>query len=93
MANYVVWTKLKIDEFIYMVPMNAEQRKVFDDMVSPMKPSIVQTAQTLNVSDRTVNAIRDWLWKRYDEVQPYSAILTPRQMPQKRKPKTDKALP
>lgn len=87
MANYVVWTKLKIEEFIYMVPMNSEQRKVFDDMVSPNKISIVQTAQALNVSDRTVNSIRDWLWKQYDEVQPFSAILTPRQMPTKRKPK------
>ena len=87
MANYVVWTKLKIAEFIYLVPMNSEQRKVFDDMVSPEKPSIVQTAQALNISDRTVNTIRDWLWKQYDEVQPYSAILTPRQMPIKRKPK------
>lgn len=87
MANYVVWTKLKIDEYIHMVPMNKEQRKVFDDMVSPEKPSIVHTAQALNVSDRTVNTIRDWLWKQYDEVQPYSAILTERQMPQKRKPK------
>ena len=87
MANYVVWTKLKIAEFIYLVPMNSEQRKVFDDMVSPAKPSIVQTARELNISDRTVNTIRDWLWKQYDEVQPYSAILTPRQMPTKRKPK------
>lgn len=87
MANYVVWTKLKIAEYVYLVPMNREQRKVFDDMVSPEKPSIVQTAQALNISDRTVNTIRDWLWKQYDEVQPYSAILTPRQMPTKRKPK------
>lgn len=87
MANYVVWTKMKIDEFVYMVPMNKEQRKVFDDMVSPDKPSIVQTAQALSISDRTVNTIRDWLWRRYDEVQPYSAILTPRQMPKKRKSK------
>lgn len=93
MANYVVWTKLKIDEFIYMVPMNADQRKVFDDMVSPKNISIVQTANALHVSERTINNIRDWLWKRYDEVQPYSAILTERQMPKKRKPKTDKALP
>ena len=87
MANYVVWTKMKIAEFVYLVPMNSEQRKVFDDMVSPNKISIVQTAQALNVSDRTVNTIRDWLWKQYDEVQPYSAILTPRQMPTKRKTK------
>lgn len=85
MANYgVAWTKLAIDEFIYLVPMDDEQKKVFLDMVSPRKISIVQTARELSVSERTVNTIRDWIWKRYDEVQLFSPILQPRQMPKKR---------
>lgn len=85
MANYgVAWTKLAIDEYIYLVPMDSEQRKVFNDMVSPRKISIAQTARELSVSDRTVNTIREWLWKRYDEVQPYSMILKQRQMSYRR---------
>ena len=78
MANYVVWNNVKIKEFKYLVPMNEEYEKVFDDMVSHRKISIAQTAQALCVSERTVSTMRDWLWKQYDEVQPYSAILTPR---------------
>jgi len=53
-------------------------------MINP-RASIIQTANALNVSDRTVNSMRDTIWKIYDEVQPFSPILTPRQMPKKRK--------
>ena len=92
MANYVVWNEIKVKEFKYLARLTPEQEKVFDDMLNP-RISIIQTARALNVSDRTVNTMRDTIWKIYDEVQPFSPILTPRQRTKKRKPKTDKALP
>ena len=84
MAKYVVWTEIKIEEFLRLAHLTPEQRKVFDDMLDP-RISIIQTARSLNVSDRTVNTMREHIWRIYDEVQPYSPILTARLMPQKRK--------
>ena len=84
MAKYVVWTEIKIEEFLRLAHLTSEQRKVFDDMLDP-RISIIQTARSLNVSDRTVNTMREHIWRIYDEVQPYSPILTARLMPQKRK--------
>lgn len=88
MANYVVWNALKVKEFKYLANLTPELEKVFDDMINP-RVSIIQTANALNVSDRTVNTMRDTIWKIYDEVQPFSPILTPRQMPKKRKQRND----
>lgn len=92
MANYVVWTEIKVNEFKYLARLTPELEKVFDDMIDP-RISIIQTANSLNVSDRTVNTMRETIWKIYDEVQPFSPILTPRKRPNKRKPKTAKTLP
>lgn len=84
MAKYVVWNEIKIREFLSLARLTPAQRKVFDDMLDP-HISIIQTANALHVSDRTVNAMRESIWQIYDEVQPYSPILTPRIIPQKRK--------
>lgn len=84
MAKYVVWTEIKIREFLSLARLTPEQRKVFDDMLDP-RISIIQTANALHVSDRTVNTMRENIWRIYDEVQPYSPILTPRAIPQRRK--------
>ena len=92
MANYVVWTDIKVKEYKQLARLTPELEKVFDDMINP-RTSITQTANALNVSDRTVSTMRDMIWKIYDEVQPFSPILTPRQRPKKRKQKIDKSLP
>lgn len=84
MAKYVVWTEIKIREFLSLARLTPEQRKVFDDMLDP-RISIIQTANALHVSDRTVNTMRENIWRIYDEVQPYSPILTPRATPHRRK--------
>ena len=85
MAKYgVVWNAIKIRDFKAIANMSPELEKVFDDMLNP-RISITQTATALSVSDRTVNTMRDTIWQIYDEVQPYSPILTPRKMPDKRK--------
>ena len=85
MAKYgVVWNAIKIREYKFYANLTPEMEKVFDDMLNP-RISITQTATALSVSDRTVNTMRDTIWRIYDEVQPYSPILTPRQQPHKRK--------
>ena len=85
MAKYgVVWNAIKIREFKALANLNPELEKVFDDMINP-RISITQTATALSVSDRTVNTMRETIWKVYDDVQPFSPILTPRQLPNKRK--------
>ena len=85
MAKYgVVWNAIKIREFKSLANLTSDLEKVFDDMMNP-RISITQTATTLSVSDRTVNTMRETIWKIYDEVQPYSPILTPRLSPHKRK--------
>ncbi len=85
MAKYgVVWNAIKIREYKFYANLTPELEKVFDDMLNP-RISITQTATALSVSDRTVNTMRETIWKIYDEVQPCSPFLTPRQMPHKRK--------
>jgi hypothetical protein len=84
MANYVVWNEIKIREFLSLAHLTSEQRKVFDDMLDP-RISVIQTANALSVSERTVGTIRETIWKIYDEVQPYSPILTPRLVSRRRK--------
>ena len=85
MAKYgVVWNAIKIREFKALANLTSDLEKVFDDMLDP-RISITQTAYALSVSDRTVNTMRETIWKIYDEVQPYSPILTPRLVPHKRK--------
>ena len=84
MAKYVVWNEIKIREFLSLARLTTEQKKVFDDMLDP-RISIIQTANALSVSERTVSTIRETIWKIYDEVQQYSPILTPRLVSQRRK--------
>ena len=85
MAKYgVVWNAIKIREFKALANLTPDLEKVFNDMLNP-RISITQTAYALSVSERTVNTMRETIWKIYDEVQQYSPILTTRQQPHKRK--------
>lgn len=62
--------------FVEQTCLSEEEQAVLTDWAN--KRSIVHTAMSRNISTRTVDRIRKRLRKLYDEVQPYTPELPPR---------------
>lgn len=77
MAKQVVWTKPVLEDFIRLALMDERQEAVI--RLHASGKSQVEICMQLNISESTLNRIIRELKDRYDEVQPHSEIMKPRQ--------------
>lgn len=76
MSKQVPWNVVILEEFIKLACLSEEEERLIRLRVSGY--SIVEQAFTLGVSRSTINLMTKRLKKKYDLVQPYSAILPKR---------------
>lgn len=76
--NDIRWNKIALREFRSLACLTAEEDAVLTDW-SKGGVDIRATADRLHVSTRTVDALRESIRRKYDEVQIYTPLLPPRQ--------------
>lgn len=77
MAHQVIWTEEVIQEFKAKALLTDEEVSIL--YMRARNKSIIEQSMALGISPSTVNSITKRLKLKYDEVQPFSDILKPRQ--------------
>ena len=76
----VPWNKIILEEFISLALLTKEEEMIMRTRVAGW--TISKQAETFGMSESTVNRYIKQLKEKYDNVQPYSAILPPRKKSQ-----------
>lgn len=71
------WNKISLAEFRSLACLTAEEDAVLTDW-GKGNVDIRATADRLHISTRTVDALRESIRRKYDDVQIYSPLLAPR---------------
>lgn len=81
MAHQVAWTNIILEEFIRLGGLTKDEEWVMRTRAAGW--SRTRQAHELHMSIETVDRIIRRLKKKYDLVQPYSALLPPRKFSEK----------
>lgn len=72
------WNKIALAEFRSLVCLTADEEAVLQDWAAG-DADIAYTAMRLHMSTRKVDALRESIRQKYDEVQMYTPLLPKRQ--------------
>ncbi len=70
------WNRIVFDEYCYLCPPTKDEWPVLLDWFA--EETVAHTVMHHNMSEAKVYKIKDQIRQKYDDVQPYSAILPPR---------------
>ena len=85
MSKEVEWTRIVIDEFVFLANLTPEEEAVLRSRCAGK--SIVAQAMELHMSQSKVSAITARLKDKYDAVQPHSTHLPPRMKKSRNNPR------
>lgn len=75
--NDIRWNRIILDDFLFNACLTEDEKIVLFDWANGK--STDSTAMRYNMSTRQVDKLRNRIRKKYDEVQPYTPLLPPRQ--------------